>query len=281
MVAPSTQALLTQWHWQPTVLLGIGVLSAAYAYAVGPLRRRHDLGPPTTRTQITYFVLAQVLLVVALISPVDAIGDQYLFSVHMVQHLLLAALWPPLILLSLPDWLGDAFFRLRISGVWRALTYPVVALLLFNLDVYAWHLPYLYDLTLRQESIHILEHVSFMFFGVLNWWPVLSPIPEQRLNYPLQVLYLFADGMFMMVLGIVFTFAPTPFYPPYTAAPRLWGISAVSDQGLGGLIMWYPGNIPYAVLLAVAFYRWFDTGGPSSETARITSQSPTIGPPVR
>jgi cytochrome c oxidase assembly factor CtaG len=101
-----------------------------------------------------------------------------------------------------------------------------------------------------------------MFFGVINWWPVLAPLPEDRLSYPAQMLYLFADGMFMMVLGILFTFSPIVFYTAYTSAPRLWGMSLATDQQIGGLIMWYPGNIPYGVLLVVAFFRWFDSGQP-------------------
>jgi cytochrome c oxidase assembly factor CtaG len=129
--------------------------------------------------------------------------------------------------------------------------------------------------------VHILEHLTFMAFGLANFWPVLSPIREQRLPYPLQVLYLFADGMLMMVLGILFTFAPIVFYAPYAAAPRLWSISAVTDQQLGGLIMWYPGNLSYGVLLIVAFYRWFDGDElVRSEQPGIVTQSPTIGPRV-
>src|SRR5579884_1396114 len=105
MVAPSTGDLLTQWDWEPSILIGLALLTGAYMYAVGPIRRRHDLGPPPTRKQVTSFVLAQICLAVALLSPIDAIGDRYLFSVHMVQHLLLAALWPPLFLMALPPWL--------------------------------------------------------------------------------------------------------------------------------------------------------------------------------
>ena len=153
-----------------------------------------------------------------------------------------------------------------------------MAIFLFFADIYAWHLPGLYDLTLSDENVHILEHLSFMALGVLNWWPVLSPLPEQRLSYPLQILYLFVNGMFMMVLGIVFTFSPIVFYSAYRTAPRLWGISASADQQLGGLIMWYPGNLPYAVLLCISFYRWFDAG--ESAAPEVQSQSPTIGRPT-
>ena len=278
MVAPSTQALLTQWNWEPSVLVGLFLFIGVYWYAVGPLRRRRQLGSPPTRSQLTYFVLSVLVIIVALLSPLDAIGDHYLFSAHMIQHLLLAALWPPFVLLAMPDWLLRPFFRGSVfSGTVRFLTYPAMAVLLFNLDVYLWHLPVLYNLTLSTETVHVAEHLTFMAFGLIVWWPILSPLREQRLDYPLQVLYLFANGMIMMVLGILFTFAPTAFYSPYVSAPRLWDISAVSDQQFGGLVMWYPGNLPYAVALVVAFYRWFDGEQPSRPKAQ-QMQSPRIEP---
>ncbi|HZU11902.1 MAG TPA: cytochrome c oxidase assembly protein [Chloroflexota bacterium] len=272
MPAPRAEALLTQWNWDPSLILGILALAAGYAYAVGPYRRRRDL-PPAGGGRIAAFAAAELLLVFALISPLDAVGDESLFSAHMVQHLLLAALWPVLILVALTPWMVRPVFTGPLRGPFRFLTHPVAAIALFNLDIYLWHFPYLYDLTLQNEGIHILEHLTFMAFGLLNFWPILSPIVEQRLSYPLQVLYLFADGMFMMVLGIVFTFSPLVFYTPYVSAPRLWGISPLSDQQLGGLIMWYPGNLPYGVLLVSAFYRWFD-----GREVGAGIQSPTIDP---
>jgi putative membrane protein len=259
----------------------LAALTAGYFYAVGPLRRRHDLGPQVTRGQVSCFVVALTLVILALLSPVDAIGDRYLFSVHMTQHLILATAWPPLFLLSIPSWMASALFRLRGRSLLELAVYPAYAAFLFNVDIYAWHLPNLYDLTLQNEGMHILEHLSFMLLGLIVWWPVLSPDVSQRLSYPFQVLYLFANGMLMMVLGIIFTFAPDAFYPPYAAAPRLWGLSAVADQQFGGLIMWYPGNLPYAVLLIVAFYKWFDSDNPSPVANNgVRPESPTIGPPV-
>lgn len=271
MVAPSTQALLAQWTWEPSVVLGLLAFTGLYIYGTGPLRRRYRLGPPLSGRQVTFFFLAVVVTVVALLSPIDYVGDEYLFSVHMVQHLLLASLWPPLLLLSIPAWLVRPLLARRaLGGLWAFLTLPVIAIIAFNFDIYLWHLPVLYDATLSNEGIHIVEHLSFMAFGVLMWWPILSPLPEQRLAYPLQILYLFAGGMFMMVLGILFTFAPIVFYSPYASAPRLWGTSALVDQQLGGLIMWYPGNLPYAVALVIAFYRWFERGDrPYTEAQRI------------
>lgn len=279
VAAPSTGELLTHWTWEPSVLVGLALLVAAYAYAAGPLRRRRNLGSPLTRGQTTAFVLGILVLVVALLSPLDELGDTYLFSAHMVQHLLLASVWPPLMLLALPDWMVRSAFRSGAAReILRVLTMPVLAITLFNANIYLWHLPALYNATLENEYIHILEHLTFMAFGLINWWPVLDPIREGRLSYPFQVLYLFADGMIMMVLGIVFTFSPIVFYPAYTSAPRLWGISALSDQQLGGLIMWYPGNVPYAVALVIAFYKWFDGEEPPPQ--RAPAPSPTIESPV-
>jgi cytochrome c oxidase assembly factor CtaG len=280
VVAPSTSALLTQWNWAPSVVLGILLMGGAYIYAAGPLRRRHGWQGPT-RAQLTWFALSDVVLVIALLSPLDAISDQYLFSAHMVQHLLLATVWPPLVLMALTPWMVRPIFRSGIIAPFVSfLTYPAIALVLFNIDVYLWHIPAMYNATLQHENVHILEHVTFMFFGLLNWWPLLSPLRELRLSYPFQILYLFLDGMFMMVLGIVFTFSPVVFYSAYSSAPRLWGLSALTDQQIGGLVMWYPGNLPYAVLLAVAFYRWFDGGDEFHETDLASpSQSPTINSP--
>jgi putative membrane protein len=280
VVAPSTSALLTQWSWAPSVVLGILLMGGAYIYAAGPLRRRHGWQGPT-RAQLTWFALSDVVLVIALLSPLDAISDQYLFSAHMVQHLLLATVWPPLVLMALTPWMVRPIFRSGIIAPFVSfLTYPAIALVLFNIDVYLWHIPAMYNATLQHENVHILEHVTFMFFGLLNWWPLLSPLRELRLSYPFQILYLFLDGMFMMVLGIVFTFSPVVFYSAYSSAPRLWGLSALTDQQIGGLVMWYPGNLPYAVLLAVAFYRWFDGGDEFHETDLASpSQSPTINSP--
>lgn len=267
-MTPSTTTLLTRWDLEPSLVLGLFLFTAAYFYAIGPLRCRHQLGPPVRRGQIMLFLISQVILVIALLSPIDYIGDRFLFSVHMIQHLLLASLWPPLILLATPDWLVRPLFRRSLLGPLALFaTAPVVAIGLFNLDMDLWHLPALYDLTLTDSSIHIIEHLTFMAFGLINWWPVLSPLPEQRLSYPIQLLYLFADAMLLMAPSLVLTFSPVAFYTPYTLAPRLWGISALTDQSVGGLIMWYPGDLPYAVWLVIAFYRWFEGGGTRDEAS--------------
>lgn len=275
---PVAQVGWTGWsvHW--STVIGIAALGALYFWRVA------RAGSPETPTGLEklWFVSGLFVMFVSLNGPIHDLSDYYLFSAHMVQHLLLASLWPVLFLLGLPPWLVAPIFRRPVLGsVIDFLTLPVVALTFFNVDLIAWHLPVLYDLTLSNELVHVVEHLSFMAFGLLNFWPVLSPIRAQRLAYPFQVLYLFADGMFMMVLGILFTFAPFVFYTPYVTAPRLFSISALSDQQIGGLIMWYPGNLPYGVLLCMAFFRWFD-GEEVAQPERpgIAAPSHTIRPPL-
>jgi cytochrome c oxidase assembly factor CtaG len=246
------------WNLDPTLLLGIALLVGGYFYAIGPLRPRYTLGPPAGDRQVAAFLAAVVTLVVALLSPLDALGDRYLFSAHMVQHMLLAVVFPPLFLLGIPGWLLAPLLRRRpVLLVGLALTNPFAAFFLLNGALYIWHLPPLYDATLTNEALHVFEHLIFLATGVLFWWPVLGPAPElPRLSRPLAVLYLFLACQPMVLLGALLTFASQPFYSPYVAAPRIWGATPLGDQQLGGLIMWLPTNIPYLIALSVLFFQW-------------------------
>src|SRR5579884_746674 len=153
MVTPTWSWLLTRWSLEPSVVAGIVMLTLAYACACG----YRLTGPASLRcsaAQRTWFLLSDLVLVIALLSPLDGIGDTYLFSAHMVQHLLLASVWPPLMLLALPGWLVRPVFAGRLGGLARFLTVPLLALVAFNLDIYLWHFPPLYDLTLENEGVH-------------------------------------------------------------------------------------------------------------------------------
>ncbi|SRR5579884_3041729 len=276
MVTPTWSWLLTRWSLEPSVVAGIVMLTLAYACACG----YRLTGPASLRcsaAQRTWFLLSDLVLVIALLSPLDGIGDTYLFSAHMVQHLLLATVWPPLLLLSLPADLtaGIQGMPVRVLGL---LTLPAVAFLLFNGDITVWHLPVLYDLTLRSETVHILEHLTFMGTGLVVWWPVLNPVRRGRLSYAGQELYLFANLFPTMALGILFSFLQHPLYGPYIHAPRLWGISALTDQQIGGLIMWMPGNLPYVVAMATIGVIWLDRGEPVDEPRREMEVRPRTVP---
>lgn len=247
---------LTQWDWEPTILIGTALILGLYLYAIGPFRERHGF-ESVSRGKALAFVLGVDIIFLALISPLDALSDKFLFSAHMVQHLLLTMVGPMLMVIGTPEWFLRPIVRNKVLfPIARFLTYPAVAFVLFNGDFFLWHAPALYDATLINSTLHIFEHLTFIVFGILFWWPLLSPSKDlPRLSIGGQVLYLFFGGMPSVLLGAGLTFAP-PLYAPYIAAPRAWGISAATDQQLGGLIMWVPVNISYIIVMSALFLRW-------------------------
>lgn len=258
MVEVAPTFWLTQWNLDPSILIATALIMGIYLYAVGLLRRPYKLIDGVTRRQVIFFYLGVLVIFFALVSPLDAIGDRYLFSVHMVQHLFLTMVGAPLLLIGTPGVLLKPLIRPRpIFLLAKFLTHPFMAFFLFNADFWLWHIPALYDATLTHEGIHILEHITFIVFGVISWWPVFSPLSEDLppLSTGGQVLYLFFSGMPVVALGAGLTFAG-PLYAPYLEAPRLWGLSAATDQQLGGLIMWVPGNIIYIIIVSILFIRW-------------------------
>ncbi len=248
---------LTQWNWEPSILIGTVLITGLYLYAIGPLRKRYYPDEPVKTGQTVSFLLGMFFMFLSLVSPLDELGDSYLFSAHMVQHLVLTVVGPPLLVIGTPGWFIKPLVRNKIAfRVAKALTYPAVAFVLYNVDFWLWHAPPLYNATLENQNIHILEHLTFIVFGILNWWPIFSQSKDlPRLSIGGQVLYLFLSGMPSVLLGAGLTFSP-PLYAPYIAAPRVWGISAATDQQLGGLIMWVPVSISYIVVMSVLFIRW-------------------------
>ena len=248
---------LTQWNLEPSILIGTVLITGLYLYAIGPYRKRHFPEEPVRTGQTIAFLSGMLIMFLALVSPLDELGDSYLFSAHMVQHLCLTIIGPPLLLLGTPDWIVKQAFKSRvIFQIAKILTYPVVAFVLFNVDFWLWHAPPLYNATLENQTIHILEHLTFIFFGLCYWWPIFSPSKDLP-SLPIggQIFYLFISGMPSVLLGAGLTFSP-PLYAPYIAAPRIWGISAATDQQLGGLIMWVPVSIFYIGIMSVLFIRW-------------------------
>ncbi|MDQ2903039.1 MAG: cytochrome c oxidase assembly protein [Chloroflexota bacterium] len=249
---------LTEWNWQPSIIGGTILIMALYLYAVGPLRKKFHLADEFPLGRTLVFLLGLYLMFLSLFSALDELGDRYLFSAHMVQHLILSLVGPPLLLLGMPDWLVQPLLRNRVLlSIGKALTHPAVAFTLFNADLWLWHAPPLYDATLFNQNLHILEHLTFVFFGLLYWWPIFSPVQEGLpcLSMGGQVLYLFFGSMPMVLLGAGLTFTP-PLYTPYISAPRVWGLSAAVDQQLGGLLMWIPVSLYIIVIMSIVFIRW-------------------------
>ena len=249
--------LTTAWDGEPSVLIGCAALVAGYVAAT---RRR------PTRHAWSFFAGVLVFLF-AQCSPLDALGDTYLFSAHMIQHLLLLLIVPPLLILGIPAWLAEAWLaRPRIGRMERLLRQPAVAWLLGIGTMYVWHLPALYNATLAHVGIHIVEHLCFLATGVIFWWPVCAPLPASRYASLATMLYLFTAAVGSSVLGIILTFASPGLYPAYlhpvdtrgflSLIRDRWGISPTVDQQFGGLIMWVPGGLVYLCAIVGTFARW-------------------------
>jgi putative membrane protein len=237
------------------VVFVVGLLALTYAVA-------WSRGPRTGLHLPALFMASLAVLLVALNGPLHDLSDYYLFSAHMVQHLLLTLVVPPLLLAGTPRWMADALVvRLgrppALGALARVVTRPVPALALYAVALIGWHLPGPYGVALEDHRWHVVEHLALIATALVAWWPVLSPsrlLP--RLHYGAQILYLFAFGIPMTVVAAMITGAESTLYPFYAAAPRLFELTALADQRLGGLIMWVPAGLIPLLAFTVVFFRW-------------------------
>jgi putative membrane protein len=259
---------------EPEVTLGIALLTALYLYAVGPLRRKYGWADKVDRRYVTNFLLAMLTLFVALQGPIHELSDYYLLSAHMVQHLLITLVMPPLLLKSIPEWLMRPILQLPfVMPVAKFLFSPLVAFAFFNIVLAFWHVPAFYELTLRDHWFHVLEHLLFMVTAVITWWPVYSPTPLlPRLSDPLQILYLFSQSIPMTVIGALITFADMVLYSWYKEAPRIINnLSVMDDQQIAGLIMWIGGTSIVLFVLTIRFFQWFaEDADENLETSEVS-----------
>jgi putative membrane protein len=247
--------------WMPgeihaDVIAGVAVLAAAYLWA---WRRR---GIPVSPSHAGCFTAGLVVILVALNGPLHDLSDRYLFSAHMVQHLLLTLVLPPLLLAGLPSWLADDLIRLagrsRPSALIVAcVTRPLPAFALYAVALIGWHLPGPYGAALGSHAWHVIEHLTLIATSTLAWWPVLSPSTlAPPLPYGAQILYLFVFGMPMTVVAAMITAAEEVLYPFYALAPRVTTLTALEDQRLGGIVMWVPAGLIPLVAFTIVFFRW-------------------------
>lgn len=248
------------WPFVPSVLLGVALMTGGYLLAVTRGRGRFPGSRPVATGRIIRFILAMLTILLALQSPLDRLSDDYLFSAHMFQHILLTLVLPPLLLAGLPGWLlRPLFVQLpALLRVGRALTHPLVAFPLFNVIFIGYHSPPIYGAVAESLPLHVLAHLIFMVAGVLTWWPVMSPLPElPPLQPPLRLLYLFLQTLPSQVLGALLTFSGTALYARYVDAPRVWDwLTPMADQELGGLLMWVGGGSFFLGAFAVVFLHW-------------------------
>jgi len=260
-------ANLSWWRWSvhPSTAIGIAALGALYIWASVRLQRQPTIG------QKVYFFSGLLVLFGSLNGPIHDLSDDYLFSAHMVQHLLLTLAVPPLLLAGTPGWmLRQLLSRKHIAPVCHFFTRAPIAFVVFNLTIAVWHLPPFYNAAMAHHNLHILEHLMFMAAAVLMWWPLLSQLPElPRLAYPGQMLYSFLMSIPMSIVAVYIAMADHVLYPAYSAAPRVLPLTPMEDQLLGALIMWIPGGLIFMIIMTVVFFKWNARGEDSTAGAQV------------
>jgi putative membrane protein len=243
----------------PDVWLLLGSIWVAYTVAL----RRHDWSAPRElaerRRRRTLFTVGMLTLWVGSTWPIHDLAERSLYSIHMVQHLAYTLVAAPLIVAGIPAWMWRDLLRPRpVAVVFRFLTRPVVALALFNGLLLFTHWPEVVTAAVGSEWIHFGLHVLLFGSAIVMWWPVLSPLPElPALTPPAQMLYLFLQSLAPTIPASFLTFGHTLLYPVYGTFPRVWGLSALDDQLIAGLVMKLIGGLILWGFIAVIFFNWY------------------------
>jgi putative membrane protein len=250
--------VLTDWTIDPLQLAPVALAAVAYALRARTLRRR---GTPMPTWRVALFALGICLLLLAFASPIAAIGEEELFSFHMLQHVLIGDLAPLALLAGLSGPMLRPLLAFRLVERLRVLANPLVALPLWAVNLYLWHVPFLYEAAVRHSAVHALEHVCFFAAGLVVWLPVLEtlPAPEWFGTGP-KLGYIAAVRVVETVLGNVFVWSGTVFYGVYARGEELWGLSPLQDQGLAGAVMMIEGSLVTIVALAWLFLRMAKEG---------------------
>jgi len=270
----------------PDVWLLVVALYGGYLYALSAWGPRLAPGRrPATRGQMAFFTAGTVALWLAADYPVHDLAEDYLYSVHMAQHMVFQLIAPPLLILGLPGWLLRRLLRPRpIASAARVLSRPLTALVVVNAFVAVQHTPIFVDTTTSNGLLHLLAHIAVVGFSFVMWWPVLSPLPElPHLSYPGRMAYLFAHSIIPTVPASFLTFTNGVLYAGYAEAPRLVSIlDPLQDQQVAGLLMKIGGGFLLWGVIAWLFFRWHfeeQTGGPDVLYWRDLEQSlprPTV-----
>ncbi len=243
--------MLDKWTLEPVQLVPVVLVALLYARRVRTLRLR---GTAVPGWRVASFCVGVLLLVVALASPIAWLGEERLFSFHMLQHVLLGDLAPLALLIGLTGPILRPV--LAYAHRLRVLAHPLVALPLWAVNLYVWHLPVLYEAAVRHEAVHAFEHACFFAGGTIMWLPVLETLPAPEwFGTGWKFGYIAAVRIVETILGNVFLWAGSPFYRVYEDAPRQWGISPLHDQGLAGAVMMIEGSLVTIGALAWLFLR--------------------------
>ena len=266
--------LTSSWTFEPWVLITALLFLIVYGMASGFRFKR----------KTALFALGIVLMVTAVTSPLDYLGRNYLFSAHMIQHILLLLIVPLLLLLGTPESAARKALSIKpLGSVMRILGNPVIAWSLGLGSMWIWHMPSLHDTVLQNETLYITQQISFVLIGAIFWWPVFAPVEERRIEPLKSTLYLASACLGCTVLGILITFAGAGLYAAYLNPADPAGIlpylrndlclTPGVDQQIGGLTMWVPGCLIYLTASMITIAQWYG----SADSEALTSAGAQSG----
>lgn len=285
---PVTKAVLLSWDWRIEVIIVLALAGTFYLRGWWRLRRRarsHERyrGYRRSPWRLTAvwrpiaYVSGLLIIALALLSPIDVLGQQ-LFFMHMIQHVLLMMIAPPLLLIANPMpftlWGLPDGWRLKAGGVigrglhrdsqfrhaLRTVANPGIVWLLWVIVLVGWHDPTLYNAALENEWVHDLEHITFFLVSMLFYWHITGAGPRIHKQFGLvgRTAMVVSGIPVNMLLGMVLTLATTVIYTYYLKVPRVWGMDALTDQQISGFIMWVPGSMMHIVAALILVYRILD-----------------------
>lgn len=246
------------WSFEPVVVVSLIVTAGLFIWGLRNLWRHSGAGKGIRRWEAAAFAGGWFALFIALVSPVHAWG-RVLFSAHMTQHEILMLLAAPLLVLGRPliafAWALPLHWSREIGALakagwiqktWRALTIPFVAWVIHAVALWSWHVPVLFEAVLHNELVHTAQHLSFLLSALLFWWALIHG-RQGWMGYGAAALYVFTTSLHSGLLGALLTFSRSVWYPSYIGLTNSWGLTPLEDQQLGGLIMWIPAGVLYAI----------------------------------
>lgn len=261
MIAVLADLVVNPWRFQahPEVWLLVVAVLVAYIYAVrviGPVAVKS--GPVTTRKQRIVFVIAILMLWLASDWPVHDIAEEYLYSAHMFQHMVLSYFMPPLVLLAIPKWMFEAVLGSgRVRKIFNWLAKPVIAGVLFNAIVMITHIPQVVNRSVSNGLMHYSLHIALVLTALLVWMPICGPEPKLHLQSGGKMIYLFLMSVVPTVPAAWLTFAEGSVYKHYDIAVRVWGMSVTTDQQVAGAIMKTGGSVFLWSIIVFIFFKRF------------------------
>jgi len=261
VIAVLADLVVNPWRFQthPEVWLLVVAVLVAYIYAVrviGPVAVKS--GPVTTRKQRIVFVIAILMLWLASDWPVHDIAEEYLYSAHMFQHMVLSYFMPPLVLLAIPKWMFEAVLGSgRVRKIFNWLAKPVIAGVLFNAIVMITHIPQVVNRSVSNAPLHYLMHVLLIVTALLVWIPICGPDRKLHLQSGGKMIYLFLMSVVPTVPAAWLTFAEGSVYKHYDIAVRVWGMSVTTDQQVAGAIMKTGGSVFLWSIIVFIFFKRF------------------------